>query len=151
MSLENTINSDIKAAMLAKDKKKLEALRAVKAAILLAKTEKAADGELKDEVEIKILQRLVKQRRDSGELYKSQGRADLAEDEFSQLTYIEKYLPQQMDEGAVRNVIAEIISSSGAASMKDMGKVMGMATKQLAGKADNKLIASIVKELLNQQ
>lgn len=150
MSLENTINSDIKAAMLAKDKKKLESLRAVKAAILLAKTEKSASTELGDDAEIKILQRLVKQRKDSGELYKSQGREDLAEDEFSQVAYIEKYLPQQMDESEVRNVIAEIISTTGAAGMKDMGKVMGIATKKLAGQAENKLVATIVRELLNK-
>lgn len=150
MSLENTINSDIKAAMLAKDKKKLESLRAVKAAILLAKTEKSASTELGDDAEIKILQRLVKQRKDSGELYKSQGREDLAEDEFSQVAYIEKYLPQQMDESEVRNVIAEIISTTGAAGMKDMGKVMGIATTKLAGQAENKLVATIVRELLNK-
>lgn len=150
MSLENTINSDIKAAMLAKDKKKLESLRAVKAAILLAKTEKSASTELGDDAEIKILQRLVKQRKDSGELYKSQGREDLAEDEFSQVAYIEKYLPQQMDESEVRNVIAEIISTTSAAGMKDMGKVMGIATKKLAGQAENKLVATIVRELLNK-
>lgn len=150
MSLENTINSDIKAAMLAKDKKKLESLRAVKAAILLAKTEKSASTELGDDAEIKILQRLVKQRKDSGELYKSQGREDLAEDEFSQVAYIEKYLPQQMDESEVRNVIAEIISTTSAAGMKDMGKVMGIATTKLAGQAENKLVATIVRELLNK-
>lgn len=150
MSLENTINSDIKAAMFAKDKKKLESLRAVKAAILLAKTEKSASTELGDDAEIKILQRLVKQRKDSGELYKSQGREDLAEDEFSQVAYIEKYLPQQMDESEVRNVIAEIISTTSAAGMKDMGKVMGIATTKLAGQAENKLVATIVRELLNK-
>ena len=150
MSLEKTINDDIKAAMFAKDKKKLEALRAVKAAILLAKTEKSASGELQDDVELKILQRLVKQRKESGELYKNEGRDDLADDEFSQVVYIEKYLPEQMSEADVRIIITEIITATGALGMRDMGKVMGMTTKKLAGQADNKLVASIVKELLNQ-
>ncbi|OQX73225.1 MAG: glutamyl-tRNA amidotransferase [Bacteroidetes bacterium 4484_249] len=149
MSLEKTINSDIKTAMLAKDKKKLEALRAVKAAILLEKTNKGADGDIAENTEMKILQKLVKQRKDSAELYKSQGRDDLAEEENFQLSVIEKYLPEQMSEEDIRKTIQEIISETGASSMKDMGRVMGMSTKKLVGKADNKLIASIVKELLS--
>ncbi|MCD4663667.1 MAG: GatB/YqeY domain-containing protein [Bacteroidales bacterium] len=149
MSLEKVINNDIKTAMLAKDKKKLEALRAVKAAILLAKTDKGVDGEITKDTEIKILQKLVKQRKDSAELYKSQGRDDLAEEENFQLSVIEKYLPEQMDEDEIRKTIQGIITETGASSMKDMGRVMGMSTKKLAGKADNKIIASIVKELLN--
>jgi len=149
MSLEQTINSDIKAAMLAKDKKKLDALRAVKSAILLAKTDKGSSGEISEDEEMRILQKLVKQRKDSAELYKSQGRNDLTEEESYQLSVIEKYLPEQMSEDDVKKTIGEIITETGASSMKDMGKVMGMATKKLAGKADNKLIASFVKELLS--
>lgn len=149
MSLEQTINSDIKAAMLAKDNKKLDALRAVKAAILLAKTDKGSAGDIAEDAEMKILQKLIKQRKDSADLYKSQGRNDLAEEESFQLSVIEKYLPDQMSEDEVKKQVSNIISESGASSMKDMGKVMGMASKNLAGKADNKLIAAIVKELLS--
>ena len=149
MSLEQTINSDIKAAMLAKDKKKLDALRSVKSAILLAKTDKGSSAELAVDTEMKILQKLVKQRKDSAELYQSQGRNDLAEEESFQLSVIEKYLPEQMSKDDVKKTIDEIITETGASSMKDMGKVMGMASKKLAGKADNKLIASLVKELLS--
>jgi len=149
MSLEQTINSDIKAAMLAKDKKKLEALRAIKSAILLAKTDKGSAGDITEDVEMKILQKLVKQRKDSADLYKTQGRNDLFEEENFQLSVIEKYLPKQMSEGDVKKHINDIISETGASSMKDMGRVMGMASKKLAGQADNKLIAAIVKELLS--
>jgi len=149
MSLEQTINSDIKTAMLAKDKKKLEALRAIKSAILLAKTDKGSSGDIDEDVEMKILQKLVKQRKDSAELYKTQGRNDLYEEEKFQLSVIEKYLPDQMSEDDVKKHVSGIISETGASSMKDMGKVMGMASKKLAGKADNKLIAAIVKELLS--
>jgi len=149
MSLEKLINDDIKAAMLAKDKRKLEALRAVKAAILLAKTDKGTAGDLEEDAEMKILQRLVKQRRDSAEIYKQQNRPELAEEEAFQLSVIEKYLPAQMSVEGAKKVINEIIAQTGAASIKDMGKVMGIATKQLAGKADNKLISALVKELLN--
>lgn len=149
MSLEQTINSDIKAAMLAKDNKKLDALRAVKSAILLAKTDKGSAGDIAEDAEMKILQKLIKQRKDSADLYKSQGRNDLAEEESFQLSVIEKYLPDQMSEDEVKKQVSNIISESGASSMKDMGKVMGMASKNLAGKADNKLIAAIVKELLS--
>ena len=150
MSLEKSINNDIKAAMLTKDKRTLEALRAVKAAILLAKTDKGASGNIAEDVEIRILQKLVKQRKESAELYKSQGRDDLTAEELFQVSVIEKYLPEQMSEEEIKKVVDEIISETGASSMKDMGRVMGMTTKKLAGKADSKLIASIVKELLNQ-
>lgn len=150
MSLETEINSDIKAAMLAKDKKKLDALRAVKAAILMAKTEKGSEGGIGTDTENKIVQRLVKQRRDSAELYASQGRKDLEEDELFQLGVIEKYLPEQLSEEEVRGIIERIIKESGAGSMKDMSSVMGLATQQLSGKADNKLIASLVKTALNK-
>jgi len=149
MSLENTINQDIKAAMLAKDKKTLEALRAVKAAILLAKTDKGTGGEVAEDTEMKILQKLVKQRRESAELYKSQNREDLVEEELFQMSAIEKYLPEQMGEDDIRKVVQEVITETGASSMKDMGRTMGMASKKLAGQADNKLVAQIVKELLS--
>ncbi|MEZ5195426.1 MAG: GatB/YqeY domain-containing protein [Bacteroidales bacterium] len=148
MSLEKTINDDIKAAMLAKDRRTLEALRAVKAAILLAKTEKSGSGDIEDDIEIKILQKLVKQRKDSAALYQEQKRNDLAEDELFQLSVIEKYLPEQMSEEEIRKEVQNIISKTGASTMKDMGKVMGMASKSLAGKADNKIISGIVRELL---
>jgi uncharacterized protein len=149
MSLEKLINDDIKAAMLARDKQKLEALRAVKSAILLAKTDKGGAGEIEEDAEMKILQKLVKQRRESAEIYKQQGRAALAEEEIFQLAIIEKYLPAQMSEEDVKKIIKEIIAETGATSIKDMGRVMGLATKKLAGKADNKLISGLVKELLN--
>ncbi len=149
MSLEQTINSDIKAAMLAKDKKKLDALRAIKSAILLAKTDKGSAGDIAEDAEMKILQKLVKQRKDSAELYKSQGRDDLFEEESFQLSVIEKYLPEQMSEDEIKKHVGDIIAETGASSMKDMGRVMGMASKKLAGQADNKVIASIVKELLS--
>jgi len=149
MSLENQINEDIKAAMRAKDKKTLEALRAVKSAILLAKTDKGSEGEMAEDTGMKILQKLVKQRKDSADLYTSQNRADLAEDEIFQLAVIEKYLPAQMGEDEIKKAVAEIIAETGASSMKDMGKVMGMASKKLAGKADNKLISNIVRQSLS--
>lgn len=149
MSLEKLINDDIKAAMLARDKQKLEALRAVKAAILLAKTDKGGAGDVEEDTEMKILQKLVKQRRESAEIYKQQGRAALAEEEIFQLAIIEKYLPSQMSDEEVKKIIKEIIAETGAATIKDMGRVMGLATKKLAGKADNKLISGLVKELLN--
>ncbi|MCD4731807.1 MAG: GatB/YqeY domain-containing protein [Bacteroidales bacterium] len=148
MSLEKAINDDIKTAMLARDKKKLEALRAVKAAILLAKTDKGSEGGISENAEMNILQKLVKQRKDSAALYQSQGRTDLAEEENFQLSVIEKYLPEQMSDDDVRQHIQDIINETGASSMKDMGRVMGMASKKLAGKTDNKLIAAIIKEML---
>lgn len=149
MSLELTINQDIKAAMKAKDKVALNALRAVKSAISLAKTEKGGQEQLSEDAEIKILQRLVKQRKEAAELYKNQGRDDLAADELFQLKIIQKYLPEQLDEASLRAEIEKIIAATGASSMKDMGKVMGIATKQFAGKADNKIISSIVREMLS--
>ena len=149
MGLEQKINDDIKAAMLAKDKQKLEALRAVKSAILIAKTDKGGSGNIAEDAEMKILQRLVKQRKDSADLYRNQGRTDLAEEEEAQLSVIEKYLPEQMDEKAIAIAIEGIIAQTGATSMKDMGKVMGIASKKLAGKADNKLISGIIKDKLS--
>ncbi len=148
MSLEQKINNDIKAAMIAKEKRTLEALRAVKAALLLAKTEKGSDGDVAEDTGNKILQKLVKQRRDSAELYETQGRNDLAEEEQFQLSVIEKYLPEQLDESAIEGIVERIIEETGAQSMKDMGRVMGIAAKELAGKADNKVISGIVRKKL---
>lgn len=147
MSLEERINAEIKAAMLAKEKEKLEALRAVKSAVLLAKTEKAG-SELDKDAELKLLQKLVKQRKESAAIYSAQGRQDLADAELFQASVIEQYLPTQLSEQELRKVISEIIASTGASGIKDMGKVMGVASKQLAGKADGKLIADIVKSML---
>lgn len=150
MSLAESINNDIKAAMLAKDAKKLEALRAIKAALLLAKTGKdMSSGEIPEDVEMALLQKLVKQRKESAEIYRSQDRPDLAETEEFQASIIEKYLPEQMSEEEIKTIVEDIIDDTGATSIKDMGRVMGMATKKLAGKADNKMIAGIVKQLLN--
>lgn len=149
MNLEEKINADIKAAMLAKEKDKLEALRAVKSAILLAKTEKGNEA-IAEEAEIKLLQKLVKQRKETAEIYKTQNRQDLADVELLQASFIEKYLPEQIDVTQLQEIIKNIIQQCGANSVKDMGKVMGLASKQLAGKADNKAISEIVKELLNK-
>jgi uncharacterized protein YqeY len=149
MSLAEKINNDLKQAMLAKDKRKLEALRAIKAALLLAKTGKdTSSGEIPESVEMQLLQRLVKQRKESAEVYQSQNRNDLADEELYQASIIEAYLPEQMSEEELLAKVKEIIGQVGATSMKDMGKVMGVATKQLAGKADNKSISAIVRQLL---
>jgi uncharacterized protein len=148
MSLEQKIMTELKAAMLAKDEAALRSLRAVKAAILLAKTSEGAGGELKEEDEVKLLQKLVKQRKDSLEIFEQQKREDLAQKEREEIAVIEKFLPQQMSVDELKSVIAGIISTTGASSPADMGKVMGVASKQLAGKADGKTISSIVKELL---
>ena len=147
MSLFEQINKDIKQAMLNKEKDKLEALRAIKAAFLLAKTEKA-NAELTPEKELEIVRKLVKQRKDSAEIYLQNGRKDLADAELFQASVIEKYLPAQMSDEEIEAEVKNIIAETGASSMKDMGKVMGAATKKLAGKADNKRIADIVKKLL---
>jgi uncharacterized protein YqeY len=149
MELEKLINNDLKEAMKAKDKRKLEALRAIKAALLLEKTGKdVADGEIPESVELKLLQKLVKQRKESAALYREQNRPELAEEEEYQSAIIEKYLPEQMSEEEIQAVVKQIIEETGASSMKDMGRVMGAATKKLAGKADNKLISTIVKGML---
>jgi uncharacterized protein YqeY len=148
MSLEQTIMNDLKTAMLAKDEKSLRSLRAIKAAILLAKTSEGASGELKQEDEIKLLQKLVKQRKDSLEIYRQQNRADLAQKEQEEIEVIEKFLPKQLSAEELKAIIAKIIGDVGASSPADMGKVMGTATKQLAGKADGKTISALVKELL---
>lgn len=145
MSLEEKINTDIKGAMLAKEAAKLEALRAVKSAILLLKT--SPEG-YTPETELKALQKMVKQRKETADIYKTQNRSDLAEAELLQANVIEAYLPKQMDEAEVKAEVSKIIASIGASSPADMGKVMGVASKQLAGKADGKLISAIVKGLL---
>jgi uncharacterized protein YqeY len=145
MALEEKINADIKTAMLAKDAAKLEALRAVKSAILLLKT--SPEG-YTDDTEIKALQKMVKQRKETADVYKTQNRQDLAEVELTQASVIEAYLPKQMSEEEVKAEVVKIIASVGASSPADMGKVMGVASKQLAGKADGKIISTFVKELL---
>jgi uncharacterized protein YqeY len=148
MSLEQKIMTDLKAAMIAKDEAALRSLRAVKAAILLAKTSEGASGELKEEEEIKLLQKLVKSRKDSLEIYIQQNRTDLAKKEEEEIAVIEKFLPKQMAPEELKAELEKIIAAVGAVSPADMGKVMGVATKQLAGKADGKTISSLVKELL---
>jgi len=148
MSLELNVNAAIKAAMLAKNEAELRALRAIKAAVLLAKTAEGGGAELTEDDEIKLLQKLAKQRKDSLEIFRKQNREDLAVKEEEELAVIEKYLPKQMDEAELRAAITEIIATTGASSPADMGKVMGVASKQLAGKADGKAISTLVKELL---
>ena len=148
MTLAEKINEDIKAAMLAKDQKKLEALRAIKSGLLILKTGKGAGGEIPEELEMGLLKKLVKQRTESASLYREKERIDLAEEEEFQAEIIKAYLPEMITGDALRNIIKNIIGEMGAESMKDMGKVMGAATKKLAGKADNKEVSTIVKELL---
>ena len=149
MSLQTKVMEALKEAMKAKDTVALESLRAIKSAILLAKTEAGASEELSEADELKLLQKLVKQRKDSAALYTQQGRNDLAEPELAQMAVIEKFLPAQLSESEVEEALKGIIAQVGATSPKDMGKVMGAATKQLAGKADGKLISDIVKKLLS--
>ena len=148
MSLQTKVMEALKEAMKAKDTVALESLRAIKSAILVARTEAGASEELSEADELKLLQKLVKQRKDSAALYTQQGRNDLAEPELAQMAVIEKFLPAQLSEAEVEEALKGIIAQVGATSPKDMGKVMGAATKQLAGKADGKLISDIVKKLL---
>ncbi|WP_127131327.1 GatB/YqeY domain-containing protein [Pseudoflavitalea rhizosphaerae] len=151
MSLEQTVNTDLKAAMLAKDEATLRSLRAIKAAILLAKTAEGAGGaDLTQDAEIKLLQKLVKQRKDSLDIFQQQNREDLAKKEQEEIAVIEKFLPKQMSAEELKAVVGEIIVAVGASSPADMGKVMGVASKQLAGKADGKSISAMVKELLSK-
>jgi len=150
MSLEQKINQDIKAAMIAKDNTRLRGLRAIKAAILLAKTEKAGIDELTSDAEIKVLQKLVKQRKESAEIYKAQGRDDLYQIEVEEQEVIEGFLPQQLGRAEIERVIKSIIAETGASGMKDMGKVMGLANQKLAGQADGKTISEIIKTSLSQ-
>lgn len=147
MSLEAKIAQDLKTAMKAKDKATMRSIRAIKSAILLLKTD-GSGKEITEEVEIKLLQKLVKQRKESLDIFQKQNRDDLAEKEKEEISVIERYLPEQMDEGALTEVLKKIIADTGASSMRDMGKVMGMASKQLAGKADGKMISQVVKKLL---
>lgn len=148
MGLEQKIMTELKTAMLAKDEAALRSLRAVKAAILLAKTSEGAGGELKEEDEIKLLQKLVKQRKDSLDIFRQQKREDLAKKEEEEIAVIEKFLPQQLSAEEIKAELTKIIAAVGATSPADMGKVMGAATKQLAGKADGKTISALVKEML---
>jgi len=150
MALEDNIMVQMKEAMKAKDEKGLRALRAIKAAILLAKTSEGASGMLKEEDEVKLLQKLIKQRKDSLEIFQQQNRADLAQKEEEEIAVIEKFLPKQMSPEELREAVSRIIAETGASSPADMGKVMGVATKQLAGKADGKSISIVVKELLSK-
>jgi uncharacterized protein YqeY len=148
MSLEQKVMADLKTAMLAKDEKSLRSLRAIKTAIILAKTAEGAGGEIKEEDEIKLLQKLIKQRKDSLEIYKTQQREDLARKEQEEISVIEKFLPKQISADELKTILQKIITDTGASSPADMGKVMGIASKQLAGKADGKTISTAVKELL---
>lgn len=149
MGLEQTINAEIKSAMLAKDEIKLRSVRAIKAAILLAKTsEGAAAGEIKEAEEVKLLQKLVKQRKDALTIYQQQNRADLAKIEQDEIEIIEKFLPKQLSAEDLKEQLSNIIQELGASSPADLGKVMGLASKQLAGLADGKAISAAVKELL---
>jgi uncharacterized protein YqeY len=150
MSLEQKIMTDLKTAMLAKDEKSLRSLRAIKAAILLAKTSEGAAGQLKEDDEIKLLQKLVKQRKDSLEIYQQQKRVDLAQKEQEEIEVIEKFLPKQLSADELQLEIKKIIAETGASSSADMGKVMGIATKKLSGKADGKTISAAVRELLGK-
>lgn len=140
--------TELKTAMLAKDEKSVRSLRAIKAAIILAKTSEGAGGEISEDAEIKLLQKLVKQRKDSLEIFQQQNREDLALREQEEIAVIEKFLPRQLDENELKEIISGIITTSGATSPADMGKVMGLATKQLAGKADGKTVSAIVRQLL---
>lgn len=149
MSLENTINQDIKTAMLAKKEADLRALRAVKSALLLAKTEKGASDVVSEDTEIKVLQKLVKQRKESAEIYKSQNREDLYKIEAEEIEVIEKYLPKQLSEEELKAYLQGVISKLGVTSVKEMGKVMGVASKDLSGKADGKAISETIKTLLS--
>ncbi|MEO7316280.1 MAG: GatB/YqeY domain-containing protein [Ginsengibacter sp.] len=148
MTLEEKIMTDLKAAMLAKNDVALRSLRAIKSAILNIKTAGGFSGEIKEDDEVKLLQKLVKQRKDSLEIYETQNRPELAAREREEIQVIEKYLPAQLSEEELTSIVSKIVSETGATSPADMGKVMGAANKQLAGKADGKTIAKIVKSLL---
>lgn len=147
MSLETKIIADLKEAMKAKDKVSLRGIRAIKTALMNLKTD-GSNTEITEQVEISLLQKMLKQRKESLSIYQEQGREELAATEKEEIAIIEKYLPEQMDAAALEKVVGEIIEKTGATSMKDMGKVMGMASKQLAGQADGKAISAVVKKLL---
>ncbi|RXF66996.1 GatB/YqeY domain-containing protein [Arcticibacter tournemirensis] len=147
--LQQKVDQEIKAAMLAKSEARLRGLRAIKAAILLAKSEKGNSEGLTEETEVKVLQKLAKQRKESADIYKAQNREDLYTIEMEELQVIEEFLPQQLSREEITELIKEVIKSTGASSVKDMGKVMGAANKELAGKADGKTISEVVKQLLS--
>nr|WP_294988643.1 GatB/YqeY domain-containing protein [uncultured Sediminibacterium sp.] len=149
MSLEEQVMAGMKEAMKSKNEALLRGLRAIKAEIIKAKTEPGANGQISAEGELKLLQKLVKQRRDSLEIFQQQNRTDLAQKEQEEITVIEQFLPKQLEPEALKKIVAEIIASVGAAGPQDMGKVMGVASKQLAGQADGKAISAVVKELLS--
>jgi uncharacterized protein YqeY len=148
MSLQDKVMHEMKVAMKAKDSVALESLRAIKSAILLAQTEKGVGKGLSEDEEIRLVQRLVKQRKDSATIYKEQERDDLASAELAQVEVIEKFLPEQLDEEAIEKVVRETIQQLGAEGMKDMGKVMGAVSQKLAGQADGKTISQIVRKQL---
>jgi uncharacterized protein YqeY len=151
MELEKKINDDLKDAMRAKDSRKLDALRAIKAALLLEKTGKdVSSGEIPDSVELKLLQKLVKQRKEAAAIYTEQHRSELAEVELYQADIIQAYLPEKLSEAEIKSIIKEIISETGATSIKEMGRIMGLASSRIAGQAENSTIAQIVKEMLGQ-
>lgn len=150
MSLKQQIDNDIKKAMLAKEKEALEALRSIKSSILLAETEKGGSGDITEDTENKLLMKAAKQRKESAEIFQQQGRNDLAEKELFQLEVINRYLPKQLSEQELEEELKKIVSEMGATGPQDMGKVMGVATKKLAGQADGKLISEQVKKLLTR-
>lgn len=149
MSLQEKVMTRMKEAMRAKDATSLEALRAVKSALLLAQTESGTKEEISEEQELKMLQKLVKQRKDSAAIYKEQGREDLAQPELDQAAVIEAFLPEQISEEEIEKVVTSIIEKEGATGLQDMGKIMGIASKELAGKADGKTISMVVKRKLS--
>ncbi len=148
MGLQDKVMEQMKAAMKSKDKVALESLRAIKSALLLAQTESGSGDGLSQEDEVKLVQKLVKQRKDSAAIFQQQGRDDLAAPELAQVAVIEQFLPEQLGEEEIEKVVADVIAQTGAEGMKDMGKVMGMVSKQLAGQADGKTISTIVKSKL---
>lgn len=150
MGLQKKVMEQMKAAMKSKDSVALESLRAIKSALLLLQTESGSKEAIDEATEIKLLQKLVKQRKDSASLYTEQGRADLAEPELAQAAVIAKFLPEQLSEEKITDIVSTIITKVGADGMKDMGKVMGLASKEMAGSADGKTISKVVKELLSK-
>ena len=149
MGLEKQVMDQMKVAMKAKDKVALESLRAIKSALILAKTETGGDAEFSETEEVKLVQKLVKQRKDSAAIFTDQGRADLAEPELAQIAVLEQFLPEQLSQEEVEKVVVQTIEATGASGMKDMGKVMGVVSKELSGQTDGKTISTIVKKLLS--
>ncbi len=149
MSLENKIMTSMKESMKSKDQTSLRALRAIKSAIIIQKTQKGSSEEISNDDELKILQKLVKQRKDSADIYQDQDRMDLAQPELDEIKIIEQFLPEAMSEEEIENEVKKVIDETGAEGMKDMGKVMGIVTKKLMGKADGKTISTIVRNNLN--